>query len=460
MNNSFEINYIRKCLELAEARLNRGESSEWTTYDIEQLSIAIEEATGVTLSVTTLKRLWGKLKYTNMPATTTLNTLAQFVGYVDWRGFKREVAIGEQRGAGSDTEEGTTGGGTQEQDASVAMTGSSIPEPPTATAGNPSPLATAPRRRKWAYWLLALLPLCVIAYMLLLSNTKPGKPLSPDEFSFSSNKVMMQGVPNSVIFSYDATAAGADSVFISQSWDVRRKVPVSAREKNYSSIYYYPGYYRAKLMVNKQVVKEHDLMIGSGGWLALIEPPVGNVPLYFRQTEITKDSTISVDKALLAQYQVPLQPTPPAVRFFYVQSFPYLSNDHFTFETTLKSDYQQGTAACQRVEVLILCKDDVIVIPLCAKGCVGDLSLYAAGASVHSRDADLSRFGCDLTRWVKLRVVTKDRHMQFFVNDSIAAELRFPHYPTEIVGLQYRFSGTAAVKDTRFIRDSAVIALQ
>lgn len=75
MNNSFEINYIRKCLELAEARLNRGDGSEWTTYDFEKLSEAIEEATGVMLSVTTLKRLWGKLKYTNMPATTTLLSL-------------------------------------------------------------------------------------------------------------------------------------------------------------------------------------------------------------------------------------------------------------------------------------------------------------------------------------------------------------------------------------------------
>lgn len=438
MNNSFEINYIRKCLELAEARLNRGDSSEWTTYDIEQLSIAIEEATGVTLSVTTLKRLWGKLKYTNMPATTTLNTLAQFVGYVDWRGFKREVLNGV-----------VTGNASAENIASESY---------PAIAGKLS-AATTPRR-KWAYWLLALLPLGVIVYALLSSSTKPGKLLSLDKFSFSSNKVMMQGVPNSVIFSYDAAAAGTDSVFISQSWDVRRKVPVSAREQNYSSIYYYPGYYRAKLIVNKQVVKEHDLMIGSGGWLALIEPPAGDVPLYFRKTEITKGDMISVDKALLAQYQVPLQPAPPAVRFFYVQSFPYLSNDHFTFETTLKSDYQQGTAACQRVEVLILCKDDVIIIPLCAKGCVGDLSLYAAGASVSSRDADLSRLGCDLTQWVKLRVVTKNRHMQFFVNDSIAAELRFPHFPTEIVGLQYRFSGTAAVKDTRFKRDSAVIELQ
>ncbi|WPQ63248.1 hypothetical protein SIO70_00025 [Chitinophaga sancti] len=50
-------------MSLIETRLNWGKSSEWTNYDFEKLSVAIQDKTGVTLSVTTLKRLWGKLKY-------------------------------------------------------------------------------------------------------------------------------------------------------------------------------------------------------------------------------------------------------------------------------------------------------------------------------------------------------------------------------------------------------------
>ncbi len=426
MNNSFEINYIRKCLELAEARLNRGDASEWTSYDFEKLSTAIEEATGVILSVTTLKRLWGKLKYTNMPATTTLNTLAQFAGYADWREFKRLATL--------------------------------LPGEPTAVSTH-SPAATPQKRSKWTYWLLALVPVGILVYALLLSNTKPGKPIDTTAFSFSSNKVVMDGVPNSVIFSYNAVAAGKDSVFIAQTWDIRRKMPVFAKEKTYTAIYYEPGYFKAKLMVGKQIVKEHELMISSGGWLAMIEQEPGT-PLYFRKNEVIKGNGLEVNEALLSAYHVPLQPVPPALRFYNVQPLGDLQTDHFTFETTLKSGFQLGTAACQRVEVLLLCKNDLISIPLCAPGCVGDLSLFAAGVALNSRNTDLSKFGADLAKWVKLRVVAKDRHLQFFVNDSAAAELTFSNPPSGIVGVQYRFNGTGAVKDTRFTKDSTVIALQ
>ncbi|MGF6850163.1 hypothetical protein QFZ51_005398 [Chitinophaga sp. W3I9] len=469
MNNSFEINYIRKCLELAEARLNRGDASEWTSYDFEKLSAAIEEATGVILSVTTLKRLWGKLKYTNMPATTTLNTLAQFAGYADWREFKRLATLlpGDITTAATShkamveslpVDDATslnmaTGETPVSQTVSGYATGNGV------TTATHSPAATPPKRSKWTYWLLALVPIGILVYALLLSNTKPGKPIDTTAFSFSSNKVVMDGVPNSVIFSYNAAAAGKDSVFIAQTWDIRRKMPVSAKEKTYTAIYYEPGYFKAKLMVGKQIVKEHELMISSGGWLAMVEQEPGT-PLYFRKNEVIKGNGLEVNEALLSAYHVPLQPVPPALRFYNVQPLGDLQTDHFTFETTLKSGFQLGTAACQRVEVLLLCKNDLISIPLCAPGCVGDLSLFAAGVALSSRNTDLSKFGADLAKWVKLRVVAKDRHLQFFVNDSAAAELTFSNPPSGIVGVQYRFNGTGAVKDTRFTKDSTVIELQ
>lgn len=449
MNNSFEINYIRKCLALVETRLNWGASSEWTSYDFEKLSGAIADATGVTLSITTLKRLWGKLKYTNIPTVTTLNTLAKFAGYSDWRDFKKQVPL----------EHGETTASRQDMTAQTAAT---VPIPQwhagSTTTLSPEGVAdhTKPSRN-WAYWLLGLLPLAAVIYLLLISNGKPGSPVNPAAYSFSSNKIRMTGVPNSVIFNYEATAA-TDSVFIAQSWDIRRKVAVPRQEKTYSAIYYAPGYFRAKLMVGKQIVKEHDLLIDSNGWLAMIENEEA-VPLYFKNEEVEKNGEVTVDERLLSQYHIALQPVPPPLRFFNVQDLGGIKSDQFIFETTLKSDFHQGTAACQRVEILILCKNDVIIIPLCARGCVGDLALYAAGAGAQSKDADLSKFGCDLDQWVTLKVEAKDKHMQFIVNGQTAYALTFPHAATDIVGLQYRFNGTGAIKDTRFIKGDKVIRL-
>ncbi len=72
--------YIKKCLQLIEEKVNWGPSQHWSNYDFEKLSLAIEDKTGVVLSITTLKRIVGKVRYDHSPTLTTLNTLAKFPG--------------------------------------------------------------------------------------------------------------------------------------------------------------------------------------------------------------------------------------------------------------------------------------------------------------------------------------------------------------------------------------------
>lgn len=426
MNNRAETEYIEKCLKLIESQINRGASEQWTSYDFEKLSIEIQTVTGVLLSVTTLKRLWGRLKYTSVPTTTTLNTLANFAGYFDWGEFKHQIKL----------------------------------EPQAIGQTNTAPVKYAAKKSagKSRYWLPVLFSIALISLFLLFSYVKTDSPVDTSIYNFSSNKIKTEGVPNSVIFNYNAAAAGNDSVFISQSWDISRKVSVPKDKDTYSSIYYKPGYYRAKLIIGNQTVKEHDLMISSGGWVAMIDNDPGT-PLYFKNSEILKRDGVEVAEDLFSQYNVPLQPKLPALRFFNVQDMGGISNDHFVFETVLKSNFYQGTAACQRVEVLILCKDDVISIPLCSKGCVGDLALYVAGETIESSDTDLSAFGADLNQWVKLKVEAKNHQMHFFINDKPVYSLPFSYQPSDIIGLEYRFNGTGAVKNTKFVKDGQVTGL-
>jgi len=199
-------------------------------------------------------------------------------------------------------------------------------------------------------------------------------------------------------------------------------------------------------------------MISSDGWLAMVYNHK-DVPLYFKKNEVLKDNKIEVNEEVLSKYNVPLQPMLPTLRFYNVRNMGDLKTDNFSFETTLKSDFHQGNAASQRVEVLILCKDETIIIPLCSKGCTGDLSLYAAGTTVESKYADLSKFGCNLDQWVQLKVESKNRHMRFLINGKEAYSLNFFSKPAAIVGIQYRFNGTGAVKNTRFSKDKQTIDL-
>src|ERR1051325_8731754 len=87
---STERELILLCRTKIEQLLNWGDSSLWTNSDFELLSDKIFEKTAVRLSISTLKRIWGKVKYDNSPTAATLNALANFLGYASWRDFESE----------------------------------------------------------------------------------------------------------------------------------------------------------------------------------------------------------------------------------------------------------------------------------------------------------------------------------------------------------------------------------
>ncbi|QEH41210.1 hypothetical protein [Chitinophaga sp. XS-30] len=407
--------YIKRCLQEIEALINRGDAARWTNYDFEKLSELIADKTNVQLSVSTLKRVWGKVTYKNAPSLTTLNTLAQFLGWTDWRAYTA---------------------------------------PPRPSAGQlPNDLATVEtarplkrNKRALLYAVPEIAILVVLAGLFAFSGKKP-KP-DPSKFSFSLNKVISEGVPNSVVFTYDATAAQTDSVHIAQTWDIRRKTLVSRDRHTHSAIYYYPGFFNAKLLIDGEVMKSENLQITSDGWLCLAENEPE--PLYFKKEACIREDRVEVDTNALRTYNLSLYPKPPRIRFFNQLDLGDLQNDNFIFETTVRNAYSQSAGACQHVEVLIQCKNNIIIIPLSSKNCIGDLTLVAAGYYVTSKNADLSGFGCDLTQWATLRVETENRQMRLSVNGREAYQLTIPDKPTGIVGLQYRFNGVGAVKDTWF----------
>lgn len=82
-----ETDLIRKCCAQIEMDVQWGPSDRWTNQDFESLSEIMFQKTKIKLSISTLKRIWGKVNYTNLPSTITLNALAIYNGYGSWREF-------------------------------------------------------------------------------------------------------------------------------------------------------------------------------------------------------------------------------------------------------------------------------------------------------------------------------------------------------------------------------------
>ncbi|HFA52197.1 MAG TPA: hypothetical protein ENJ95_24530 [Bacteroidetes bacterium] len=406
-----------------EKKLNWGDSKDWRHHDFETLSEKIFAETGVMLSSTTLKRVWGRLKYDSIPNSNTLNALAAFVGHANWLEFKSAVDSKQANGARKN-------GNSQ-----------------------PVPLSRRPLffKKKWVKWAAASLLFSAVAALALgfiLKNEKGALPAAAvAKTQFSSDPVAL-GIPNTVVFKYDVSHLSAQKVEIQQSWDERLRFEVGKDSHEATSTYYYPGYYRAKLLADGQVLKEHDLYLKSNGWLSTLNRQPQ--PRYFLKEEMKKGGRLAVEDAIIMAAQ-PADEAPATLGFHYVDDFGDLHSDNFTLEASIKNTYSSGNGICQFMRVIVLCTEGVMIVPFSIPGCVGHLRLTFSEVKQEGRDYDLSALGCDFSEWQKIRFEVRDKKVDIFLNGSLVHSLAYQESAGKVAGMRFLFAGNGEVDDVRLM---------
>lgn len=405
---------LLRCKQLIEQKLDWGASETWTSIDFENLQQRILDETGVSLSASTLRRIWGRVDYQHLPSGTTLNTLAQFAGYADWRQFVRSL---------------------------------SMPiESTTQSSGTAEPIVAIPMKPSinWRRlgWMSGITLGIVLLVMVAFEQKNP--QVDAAQYSFSS-KPLTRTIPNSVIFTYDASASPTDSIYIQQSWDQARREVVDKNGQTHTSIYYEPGFYRAKLIVGHEIVKEHSLLIPTNGWLGTIVTK--SVPIYLKPADFMTPEQMRLSTATIQQKNVTLQPEAPLLKYFNVGNFAPVPVTDFTFDCRVKNEYSEGSATCQQSWIVLMTNDMPISIPLCTKGCISELMLMDGARTVSGKNTDLSGLGVDFSDWVHVTCHSDGQKLYYTVNDKVAYSAPLPTKNVEIVGITYGFRGTGAVKD-------------
>lgn len=83
---------IRKLIRETESKYGR---KLYTASDFEEFAETLNQQNKVTLSASTLKRLWGYVSYCNQPRISTLNILARYNGYSDFPQYCNHLQSGE-----------------------------------------------------------------------------------------------------------------------------------------------------------------------------------------------------------------------------------------------------------------------------------------------------------------------------------------------------------------------------
>ncbi|RYU96911.1 hypothetical protein [Emticicia agri] len=410
MNN--ERFYIEKCKEIVETQLSWGDSAHWQNQDFEELSELIFAKTKVSLSNSTLKRIWGKVKYDSTPNLATLNVLAQFIGYENWREFLKNGAI------------------IYEQPFTLDE-----PEPTIRTEYVP---------KKFNWGLVATVIILFTGVLWAFQNKSNG--LTYRNIYFTS-KPVAKGLPNTVIFQYNAADSNADSVFIQQNWDPSRRFKVDKYKHEYTSTYYAPGYFQAKLILNNTIVKEHDLFIESDGWLGMIDKEP--IPAYLFRHEIEKideHKPLRIDEKDFESLGIDLNKEKLWSSIHKVSGKNTVSSEHFLMETEVKHTFSRGEGVCQYTRIVLLGTEGIIAIPLSIKGCVGEIHLNVGAKTREGRTNDLSDFGVDFQDFVKVKCEVQNQKIKIWVGEKLAYQGDFTKPIGKIVGTRIRFMGTGVVR--------------
>lgn len=407
--------HLDKCIKEIEAKLGWGNGAQWTHQDFLNLSEKIQEETGEPLSYITLKRIWGKVAYHSFPNVNTLNVLARFLGYDSWRAFLH--------------------GHRQEAKPALTMPGPTV--------------LPSQKGKKWA-WNLAGIAFLALFALAVIFSAKSRPNLNPEDFQFSSKKVVSQGIPNSVIFDIDASKAPCDSVIVQQSWDTRLRTTIPKDQSQHTSIYYFPGYFDAKLVVGEQVVQEHSLHITTDGWYCAVQQEP--VPAYFPVEEIRREGRLELRHDQLRARNISLQPRPPLTRMGNCRDFEGLMSDNFIFEAKVRNTYKEGSAICQNTRIYLLCEGTAIWIPLTAKGCISSATLNFVNHYASGKKKDLSAFGVDFNRDVHVRMECIGGKASIFLDGSLAYSIEEKIQAVAIKGIDFRFEGLGAVDDVKLGR--------
>ena len=419
--------HLQECLWLIEQKTGWGNHNHWTHQDFVRLSEVIFEETGINLSSTTLKRIWGKVAYHSFPHITTLNALAHYAGYSCWRAFLA----------------------AQDEQSSQQM----IPEATSAQYASPEKdyavTLQDKHNRKHIARAAGLLLLLVVGVLTLLGTVfslyrTTQDQLATEAYAFAAHPVT-SGVPNTVVFHYNAPPADTGHLYIQPAPQQRQAV--APGQHQYMALYYYPGVYQTALLKGEQMVKAQEVLIDTNGWLALVER--NPVPLYIKD-DIRRQGALGIPAETLMSHYPDLSTSVPWVAYYNVGGFGSLSGNNFTLETELRSDFSQGDAVCQDTSVVILRHHaPPITIPLAITGCLAKVDRELKQGILLYDQLNLPAFGCDFSDWVQVKCEAQDNRLKLWINQQLAYDGALPQATGSIAGILYRFHGTGRVNSVR-----------
>ncbi len=400
-----ENSYLEECIRMLERKLNQGPYSQWTASDFSVLSQQIFDATGKTVSDSTLKRIFGKKdageNYT--PQLYTRNALVEYLGFRDWQQFKNELK-----------------------------------------AEGPS---THQIEKKYPLGLTGILILCTVAMVVIIYFTGV---IGGGEKVWLKAERTSQTVPITTVFHYDVSEV-KDSVFI--DFGNNTTVPLPKDKHTITEYYKAAGIFYPRILTRKKVLDSVRIVNFSAGWQGGYSPNDD-----YRMFIPFEDSAVfrQNDRLYIAPFDLKI-PDPLYNKGIYAEyrlmrDF-NVSLDNLEFSATVKNSPQEGGKLCYDVEIWLIGSDDNCKVRFVEPGCFRYGQLKISEEVFSGRYDDLSALARDLKNWTTICIKLESKQVTVQYNSSDILKQQYQNTLGKLLGFYFRFYGTGSLREVS-IRNS------
>jgi hypothetical protein len=409
-----EQDLVKACLTEILKRNGYDDVSKLAQRDYEHISNAIEAKTTILISVSTLKRLLHG-EFARIPQTATLNAISSYLGYKSWQDFKLSLR--------------------------PKVVSRIVNEAPFHAPVADQQKKITPFKRIKQITAISLGAISVIIAVLFIRYAPGNSPGNYDKATFSAEKTTSNEIPNTVVFHYNIDDVKADSFFIQQSWDVNRRVRIYKNKYTLTDIYYEPGYHLAKLIANDSIIMTVDVSIPSDGWFIFaIEPKPRSNPEYIKPTlPLVNNGVMALNENDLVANQIDKSKEKKYVYTLFPADL-HVKSDNYSFKTRVKM-HEVRNNFCPTLMVEVWTQRYFNFFQSTTKGCVSEAMAEFGENFMSGKNNDLSALGYDLTEWVDVEWIVKNRHVTLSFNGKVVLETSYNQDVGYLTGIAFISNG-------------------
>ena len=394
-----------RLVRLIEEKLGWGKGKNWSHSQFEDLSVLVQNETGILLSPNTLKRFFGKIESESSASKTTKNTLARFAGYKNFA----EFGIEKQTGSG--------------EKESVKL--------------------------KWfktrrIIYLVSISLVLFVILVLISVNRKWNLKIQLEKAEFSQLSEV-GNVPFTQIFKYNVNHEILDTIYF-QEFD-KNPIALSTKDSVFSYVHFVPGFRKARFFTAERTLWETTYRVESDGWLFLF--PHGSLEPRKYIPLIPKDGIIKIEESVLEENRINPEEDGGWINYFNCSDFG-VNGDNFRFETRIRNELKTGSQQCQDAIIKIECEEFFIECHFTQQGCQKYASLKLGNDFYDGIKNDLSCLTLDLNQWQNLTISSEADSLKIFNEQKLLIAKPINGSPGKIVGLHYSFRGNGEVSRVEF----------